>query len=89
MATKLCPDCAEQVRADAETCRHCGHDFSAAAAAETAAAPWPAALVAVGVVMAIVGLLAYSQGLTMLGLFVAALGGFIWRYRTKKAEGRR
>lgn len=28
MPSKKCPDCAEQVLAEAKKCKHCGHDFS-------------------------------------------------------------
>lgn len=33
---KTCPKCAEKVRVEAVTCRHCGHEFSAAEMQEAA-----------------------------------------------------
>jgi hypothetical protein len=89
MATKLCPDCAEQVRADATTCRHCGHDFTAVAPDGAPTPPWPIALFVLGLLVAVAGLVVVSQGLTMVGLGVGALGGYIWRYKVRRSRSQR
>ena len=86
MATKLCPDCAEQVQANAKTCRHCGHDFTVVVPERVATPPWPIALFVLGILVAIAGLVVVSQGLTVLGLGIGALGGYIWRYKVRRAR---
>jgi Flp pilus assembly protein TadB len=89
MATKACPDCAEQVQANAKLCRHCGHDFDAPEAPTRASNSWAIAMFAAGVVATVVGLVTRSQELTLVGLIVGALGGYIWRFRIRRARALR
>jgi uncharacterized protein (DUF983 family) len=89
MATKLCPDCAEQVPEKANVCRHCGHDFVAAAAEPAPTPRWPIVVFVIGLLTVAVGLTVVNQPLTMFGLAIGALGGYIWRYKVRAARARR
>jgi hypothetical protein len=51
--------------------------------------PWPIALFVLGLLVAVAGLVVYNQGLTMLGLGVAAVGGMIWRHKVRQARAGR
>jgi hypothetical protein len=48
--------------------------------------PWPIALFALGLLVAVAGLVVYNQGLTMIGLGVGAFGGWMWRYKVRRAR---
>ncbi len=50
--------------------------------------PWPIALFVLGLLVAVAGLVVYQQGLTMLGLAVAAIGGMVWRHKVRQAQAR-
>ena len=41
---------------------------------------------ALGLLVAVAGLVVYNQGLTMIGLGVGAFGGWMWRYKVRRAR---
>jgi uncharacterized protein (DUF983 family) len=82
MATPLCPNCGAKVEATATECKKCGHDLTAPA--KRGLPTWPVALLIVGAIMVVVGLVAYSQGVTLIGLVLAAVGGWTWRFRIRR-----
>src|SRR4051812_42742298 len=86
MATKLCPDCAEQVPTTDVTCRHCGHAFGSESPERPTTRTWPKVLFVIGILVAIVGLVVVSQGLVVLGLIVGAGAGYVWRFEVRRAR---
>ena len=73
-ATKKCPFCAEDIKAEASVCKHCARDLTGRTTLKVKSGrkPWIGLL---GLALAVIGLLASSDlglGLILLGMVVLA-----------------
>ena len=88
MATKQCPNCAKKIPDDATVCKHCGQDLVALEVAAAQTPRWPIAMFVAGLIIAVIGFVIVAQMITMIGLIIGALGGYIWRIFHRRARAR-
>ena len=86
MATKQCPNSAKKIQDDATVCKHCGQDLVALANPPAQTPRWPIAMFVIGIIIAVIGIVIVAQMITMIGLVIGALGGYIWRIFHRRAR---
>jgi hypothetical protein len=86
--TEKCPECAQKVSPEANVCPSCGNVLVARAEPRSPLKTALFALIVVGLVLLGVGVIGRFAGLAMLGMAMAALGGFVWLKLVQRARAK-